>query len=175
MKKALALVLVVVLALSMAACAKAPADSGSASYEGSMKDLVTALLDERPVEFTMMDPADVDLTDEIMLQSYLGLTDGTGIQEACFAEPMIGSQACSISAVRVASGTDAKAIAESMKSGIDPRKWVCVEADQLRVGVIGDIVLLVMCSSDLDGSLPDGMMAAFSKILGQDLDMELQN
>lgn len=173
MKKALALVLVVVLALSMAACAKAPANT--ANYEGSMKDLVAELLKERPVEFAMMDPADVDLTDEFLLQSYLGLTDGTGIQEACFAEPMIGSQACSISAVRVASGTDAKAIAESMKSGIDPRKWVCVEADQLRVGVIGDIVLLAMCSSDLDGTLPDDLMDAFSKVLGQDLDMELQN
>ena len=33
----------------------------------------------------------------------------------------------------MAEGADAKTVAESMKSGIDTRKWICVEADDLKV------------------------------------------
>ena len=52
---------------------------------------------------------------------------------------MMGSMAFSMVLVRVAEDTDSKTVAESMKSGIDTRKWICVEADDLKVAGFGDV------------------------------------
>ena len=67
--------------------------------------------------------------------------------------------------VRVADGVDAKSVAESMKSGIDPRKWICVEADDLKVAGFGDVVMLIMVNSD-SGMTAQSFVDAFAKVAG---------
>ena len=67
--------------------------------------------------------------------------------------------------VRVAEGADAKAVAESMKSGIDTRKWICVEADDLKVAGFGDVVMLIMVNSD-SGMTAQSFVDAFAKVAG---------
>ena len=70
--------------------------------------------------------------------------------------------------VRVAEGTDAKTVAEAMKAGIDQRKWICVEADDLMVAGYGDVVMLIMVGSDT-GLTAQSFVDAFKTVAGAEL------
>ena len=71
--------------------------------------------------------------------------------------------------VRTAAGVDAKAVAESMKAGVDPRRWVCVEADDMLVAGCGDVVMLIMVSTANDLTA-QSFVDAFQSVAGRDCD-----
>ena len=115
----------------------------------------------------------IDLTDtsddgKWMVKNYTGLDSADSITEAAFFEPMMGSLAFSMVAVRVAEGADVKAVAEGMKNSIDPRKWICVEADDLQVVSYGDVVMLIMVASD-SGMTSQCFVDAFAQVCGGDV------
>ena len=60
-----------------------------------------------------------------------------------------------------------------MKAGINPRKWVCVEADDLQVVASEDVVLLLMVSSQLSDSVTSQQIVdAFREVCGGTLTVE---
>jgi len=63
-----------------------------------------------------------------------------------------------------------------MMNGIDQRKWICVEADDLRVAAAGDTVVLMMVSSEhADVATAADIIEAFGTIAGGlDLDTAKQ-
>ena len=172
MKKFVSIVLALSLVLSLAACGGKKAEETQApalSVEGTMEELLNKTVEQRPVEF-MGGVIPVDLTDASedglwAIKSYTGLDSAENITEAAAFEPMMGSIAFSMVLVRVAEGADAKAVAESMKSGIDTRKWICVEADDLKVAGFGDVVMLIMVNSD-SGMTSQSFVDAFAKVAG---------
>ena len=172
MKKIVSVVLALALVLSLAACGGKKAEETQApalSVEGTMEELLNKTVEQRPVEF-MGGVIPVDLTDTSedglwAIKSYTGLDSAENITEAAAFEPMMGSLAFSMVLVRVADGADAKAVAESMKSGIDTRKWICVEADDLKVAGFGDVVMLIMVNSD-SGMTSQSFVDAFAKVAG---------
>ena len=172
MKKIVSIVLALSLVLSLAACGGKKAEETQApalSVEGTMEELLNKTIEQRPVEF-MGGVIPVDLTDASedglwAIKSYTGLDSVENITEAAAFEPMMGSMAFSMVLVRVAEGADAKAVAESMKSGIDTRKWICVEADDLKVAGFGDVVMLIMVNSD-SGMTSQSFVDAFAKVAG---------
>jgi hypothetical protein len=74
--------------------------------------------------------------------------------------------------VRVAEGADAMAVAEAMKANINPRKWVCVEADDLMVAGYGDVVMLIMVSSQ-NGMTAQSFVDAFQTVVGAELNFTI--
>ena len=60
-----------------------------------------------------------------------------------------------------------------MQSGIDPRKWICVEADDMMLAGSGDIVMLSMVSSGSELTA-QSYVDAFAKAVGADPDFTLQ-
>ena len=188
MKKLISVLLTLTLVLSLAACGgkktdetTAPAEettaqtetTAPASFEGTMEELVNRIIENRPVEF-MGAAMVIDLTDtsedgQWMVKSFTGLEDASVITEAAVYEPMMGSLAFSLVTVRVAPDGDAQAVAESMKAGIDPRKWICVEADDLLVAGRGDIVMLIMVSTTGDMTA-QSFVDAFQTVMGGDCD-----
>ncbi|MGM9618908.1 MAG: hypothetical protein ACI3W8_03600 [Oscillospiraceae bacterium] len=62
------------------------------------------------------------------------------------ADAMIGSIAHSVVLVEVPKGTDASAVAATMKSNANPSKWICVTAESVQTAANGQLVLLVMSS-----------------------------
>lgn len=173
MKKIVSLVLALSLVLSLTACGKKAEETQAPalSVSGTMEDLLNKTIEQRPVEF-MGGVIPVDLTDSSedglwALKSYTGLDSAEKISEAAAFEPMMGSLAFSLVLVRVAEGADSKAVAEAMQSGIDTRKWICVEADDLKVAGFGDVVMLVMVNSD-SGMTAQSFVDAFSKVAGSE-------
>ena len=172
MKKFVAIVLALSLVLSLAACGgkkTQETEAAALTVEGTMEELLNKTIEQRPVEF-MGGVIPVDLTDSSedglwALKSYTGLEDAAQISEAAAFEPMMGSMAFSMVLVRTVEGADSKAVAESMKSGIDTRKWICVEADDLKAAGFGDVVMLIMVNSD-SGMTAQSFVDAFAKVAG---------
>ena len=84
----------------------------------------------------------------------------------------MGSIAFSMVMVRVAEGADAMAVAEAMKANINTRKWVCVEADDLMVAGYGDVVMLIMVSSQ-NGMTAQSFVDAFQTVVGAELNFTI--
>ena len=172
MKKIVSVILALTMVLSMAACGGKKAEETTEpalSVVGTMEELLNKTIEERPVEF-MGGVIPVDLTDSSedglwALKSYTGLDSAEKISEAAAFEPMMGSMAFSMVLVRVANEADTKTVAESMKNGIDTRKWICVEADDLKVAGFGDVVMLIMLNSD-SGMTAQSFVDAFAKVAG---------
>ena len=171
MKKFLSAILALTMVLSMTACGgkKAEETQPALSVTGTMEELLNKTIEQRPVEF-MGGVIPVDLTDSTedglwAIKSYTGLEDAAQITEAAAYEPMMGSMAFSMVLVRVAEDASASKVAEAMKSGIDTRKWICVEADDLKVAGFGDVVMLIMLNSD-SGMTAQSFIDAFAKVAG---------
>ena len=162
MKKLIAMILVLAMVVAMAACGKAK------SMPGTMEENTLKVMEIAPVEF-MGGCIPVDLTDADSVSYYTGLSSADAITAAAVYEPMMGSIAFSMVAVEVAEGTDPLAVAEDMKSGIDTRKWICVEANDLLVAVTGPIVLLIMVDSN-NGMTAQSFVDAFQSVVGVELD-----
>ena len=174
MKKFIAFVLVAVMALSMVACGGKGADK--APLEGTMEENVMKVMEIAPVEF-MAGTMPVDLTDtsedgKWALSYFTGLQSAENITDVCVYEPMMGSQAFSLVMVRTAEGADPVAVAQEMKDNIDPRKWICVGADEMMVVTYSDVVMLVMLDSQL-GLSAQTYVDAFQQVTGAEVDFSL--
>ena len=169
MKKIIAIVLVVVVA-AVAVFAltsnKAP-ETSVTPYEGTLEDLTNALYEANPVEFMAGPAMAIDLADVDGLTYYTGLESADGIAEATWSEAMIGSIPYSLVLVKVAEDADMEAMKDTMFNGINTRKWICVEADQLRVVSAADVIMLVMANSESAAGLADGMVEAFTANVGE--------
>lgn len=187
MKKITAIALVLTMALSLfAGCGaekapetEAPTEApteAAVSVEGTMEELLNKVVEQNPVEFMGgVMPVDVADTSEdglANLFNFTGLQTPENITEAAVYEPMMGSIAFSMVMVRVAEGADAMAVAEAMKANINPRKWVCVEADDLMVAGYGDVVMLIMVSSQ-NGMTAQSFVDAFQTVVGAELNFTI--
>jgi hypothetical protein len=183
MKKQLALCLVfLTLICAMTACRRAqtpgttPGTSGGPSNLGGMKlsAIVDAIYANHPMELPL-GTIDVDLRDSYAVKSYLGLDSSDKIAEAVASESMLGAQAYSLVLCRVKNAADAPAVAQQMRDGIDQRKWVCVNADDLMVSACGDVVMLVMISSDYaENGTAASLTEAFKKVCGTELTTQIR-
>ena len=179
MKKLLCAILALTMLLSLAACAAN--NNGGAStettaptnLEGTVEELLNRIVEKQPVEFAGETTA-IDLTDTSeegtwRFESTTGLSDPSQLKEAAAFEPLMGSLAFSMVMVRVADAVDPQEIAQAMNDGINPRKWVCVEADDMKVAGCGDVVMLIMLASDT-GMTAQSFVDAFQSVAGRELD-----
>ena len=178
MKKIFAMLLALTMMFSFAACGGTTAEPTTAPteavkhVEGTMEELLNKVIEIQPVEF-MGGTMPIDLTDTTEdglwnIKYNTGLDNADNITEAAVFGPMMGSMAYSMVMVRTAEGADVKAVAEGMKNGIDPRKWICVEADDLQVVSYGDVVMLIMVASD-SGMTSQSFVDAFAEVCGGDV------
>lgn len=137
----------------------------AAGYAGTLEELAEAIYEKSPMEAAMGPAMQIDLSDAYAVQYYLGLSDATGVKEAVFSEPMIGSIPYSLCLIRLEEGTDASAIMQNVLDGVNMRKWVCVETDKMIVANCGDVVLMVMCNVYDYGDLAGDQYAAFAEVV----------
>jgi len=179
MKKLLCAILALTMLLSLAACAAnnnggaSTETTAPANLEGTVEELLNQIVEKQPVEFAG-ETMTIDLTDTSdegtwRFESTTGLSDPAKLKEAAAFEPMMGSMAFSMVMVRVADAVDPQEIAQAMKEGINPRKWVCVEADDMKVAGCGDVVMLIMLSSEMDLTA-QSFVDAFQSVAGRELD-----
>ena len=172
MKKLIALMLVMVMAVSMVACG----NKTKTPLTGTMEENVMKVMEIAPVEFMggimPVDLADTSEDGKWALSYFTGLQSADSITDVAVYEPMMGSQAFSLVMVRTAEGADPKAVAQEMKDNIDPRKWICVGADEMMVVTYSDVVMLIMLDSQL-GLSTQTYVDAFQEVCGAEIDFSI--
>ena len=183
MKKLLSVLLALILCAGvMTGCRRtepegtttAPA-SASALAGKSLSEIMDMVYEKHPVELPLI-TIDLALEDAYTVKSYLGLDSSELVQEAVASESGFGSQAYSLVLCRVKDPANAQTVARQMFDGIDRRKWICVEADDLMVSVFGDLVLLVMIDSDYaEMATARQLTDAFASINGASAELTLKD
>ena len=153
-------------------------DPTQGAEAGSLEAMINEIVTIQPVEVMMPTAIPLDLTDTsedgaFKLKGYTGLEDASMLTEACAYESMVGSIAFSLVLVRVNDAANAETVGQQMKDGIDPRKWICVEANDLQVVGCGDVVMLIMLDSSL-GVTSQNFVDAFQTVCGAELDFVLK-
>ena len=167
MKRVFAAVLAAVMMLcTLTACGKKAPNN----LEGkSLSEIVDLIYAEKEPGI-MVEPMDVNIEDSEFLKYDTGLSSADKITAAAVSEAMIGSQAYSMVLVRVADEKDSESVANEMKEGINPAKWICVQADDLKVAVYRDVVMLIMVSSQLaDTVTAQEIVDAYKTVCGGEI------
>lgn len=104
-------------------------------YEGFGQDELPML--EKTDMKTMID------NQMFTLENDLGIKE-LNYEEATVSQPMMGSIAHSVVVIKLKDGEDAEKVTAEIKEKINPRKWVCVEAEQVYVENRGNTIIAVM-------------------------------
>ena len=109
----------------------------------------------------------LDLTDADTVQYNTGLSATDGITDIVLSESAVGSFAYSLVYVRT-DGSNTDAIHQSLKDSIDPRKWVCVEAEAMNTIRLDNDICVVMGSAEqvdtISSSLRRAAEGVFEKV-----------
>ncbi len=177
MKKLISLIMILAMVAVMAGCGNSSSGNGSSDVNtASLETIIDEILKKSPVEFDG-EKMPINLEDKTeegqwKIKSFTGLDDVSQIKEAVAFEPGMGSLAFSMVLVRVKDSADTGKVAEAMKKGIDPAKWVCVSADDVKVAGYGDIVMFIMLDSGLEMEAQN-FVDAFQKVCGSKPDFTL--
>lgn len=123
-----------------------------------IKKFINQVYDQIPKDDVMsVESVDIDLNDEYALNSYLGLQDKDKIKYAVASEPLMTSSAYSFVVASLKDGSNAHEVANEILNGVNPRKWICVEAEQTNVIFKDNVVVLVMTDKDLATSITNAV------------------
>lgn len=179
MRKIIVLVMVLVLTLSMSACGSGKTEDGGngtatvTNLEGTLPEIIDKIYEVKNTNLSLV-TMEVDVTNPDDLPYYTGLTDASKIKGVAVSESAFGSQAYSLVLVRLNDAADAEEVAGLMKDNIDTRKWICVEADDVRVAAYGDVVMFIMTSTEFEDSASAvELVEAFKSVCGGELSVDM--
>lgn len=141
MKKIVSLIALLILSLALVGCGAEKKEEESKNIEGSLTDIMAKLYDGVSEDEKPMALSNVTLDEENF--EYYAFAD-VKYKEAIASESMTGSIPHSVVLIRLEDAKDADAAVKDIKEKADPRKWLCVEAENVEVLSKGDLVVLIM-------------------------------
>lgn len=154
MKKVFLLSLAACVFLSLAGCGRS-AGTGSEVVEGSVSELLSQVT--KDATDPEMDLTEIEIAAENFSQ-YLFIDPIEGA-EAAASEPFIGSIPHSAVLLRVPDSVNAEQVRADIEANLNPRKWVCVEAEKSAVLRRGNLILLVMSDSETVDKMAENFRA----------------
>ena len=139
-KKIFAILLCLVSVFAITGCG-----NKMARVEGKLEDLMTKVYDGIKEEELPMMLQNIELTEED-IEYYIGTKD-IKWKEAVVSESGVGSIAHSVVLIRMDENASQKDIEDAktkIKENANPRKWICVEAENVFVESNGDLIVLIM-------------------------------
>lgn len=137
MKKFLCLLCVMVVCLGVSGCGS----KSEKNIEGKLPDIMSKLYEGIAEEEMPMMVENIELNSENF--QYYAFAD-VKYKEAIASESMTGSTPHSVVLIRLENKKDATDAVEEIEKKADPRKWICVEAENKYVLSKGDLVVLIM-------------------------------
>lgn len=118
------------------------------NVEGTLEEIMTKVYADIPEEERPMMLTNT-VVDAENVEYFLGTAD-IEYKEALASESGVGSIPHSVVLVRVNEGADVEAIKTKIKESVNPRKWICVEAENVIVKSKGDLIILIMTTNGAD-------------------------
>lgn len=144
MKKIMYVFCAIILCLTIAGCGNKKQEENK-NIEGSLPEIMEKLYDGISEEELPMMIENIELNSENF--EYYAFAD-VKYKEAIASESMTGSTPHSVVLIRLEDANDAEQAVKDIKEKADPRKWICVEAENTYALSKGDLVVLIM-SNDL--------------------------
>lgn len=151
MKKIILIFIALICCISLSGCR-------NKNIEGPLEDIMTKVHASLTEEETPMMLTNIEITKE-NAEAYLG-TSKIDFEEAIASESATGSIAHSVMLIRVKQNTNVELVEEMLEDSVNPRKWICVEAEEVEVESRGNLIIVVM-SSEI---ATDKIIAAFNKL-----------
>ena len=132
----LLIVIMIFASLLMTGC-------GNKNIEGSLPDIMDKLYEgitEKPMMLS-----NIELNDE-NFENYAFVD--VKYKEAIASESMVGSIPHSVVLIRLENASDADQVVKDIEKNANPRKWICVEAENTYVLSKGDLVVLIMSNDN---------------------------
>ena len=137
MKKILFMLVALISIISLTGC-------GEKNVEGSLEEIMDKVYASIPEDERPMMLMNTEVTKE-NVEMYLGTKD-IEYEEALASESGVGSIAHSVVLIRVKDNADVESIKEKIEKNVNPRKWICVEAEEVEVESKGNLIILIMSS-----------------------------
>lgn len=112
------------------------------NIEGSLEEIMTKLYAGISEDELPMALSNTKITEE-NIESFLGTKD-IEYESALASESMVGSIAHSVILIRAKENTDIEQLKSKISESINPRKWICVEAENVIVKNKGNLILVIM-------------------------------
>lgn len=144
MKRLFCLFSILVVSLMLAGCSDTKENK---NIEGSLEEIMTKLYEGIKEEDMPMMVENISLTEDNF--KYYAFAD-VKYKEAIASESMTGSTPHSVVLIRLQDSNDATKVVKEIKEKADPRKWICVEAQNVYVLNKGDLVVLIMSNELAD-------------------------
>ena len=138
MKKILLFVTALFISVTLTACGE------NKNVTGTLEEIMDKVYADIPQEERPMMLTNIPIDSE-NIEFYLGTSD-IEYEEALASESGVGSIAHSVVLVRVKDNANIEAIKEKIENSVNPRKWVCVEAEDVEVENKGNLIILIMSS-----------------------------
>ncbi len=119
---------------------------GEKQVEGTLEEIMTKVYADVPEDERPMMLTNIEVTEE-NIENYLGTKDFE-YEEALASESAVGSIAHSVVLIRMKDGADVEEAKKKIEENANPRKWICVEADDVVVKNKGNLIILIMSSSN---------------------------
>ena len=119
---------------------------GEKQVEGALEEIMTKVYADVPENERPMMLTNTEVTEE-NVENYLGTKD-IEYEEALASESAVGSIAHSVVLIRMKDGADVEEAKKKIEENANPRKWICVEADDVVVKNKGNLIILIMSSSN---------------------------
>lgn len=158
----IALVAVVILALVIFLNGGSKTKLDPITKEEDLTSLVEKVYEGTENPLKSLSTRTVDLKNDAEVKSVTGLVNGKDIEFAVVSEPMMSSQAYSFVLIKVKKGVSSDEIAKKVSEGVNPAKWMCVQAEKIYATSSGDVVALVMSSEEWGKPVYD----SFKKLAG---------
>ena len=144
MKKAVSILLAVVMLLSFSACSNNNNDNNN-NEEKDLLTLMETVLGDADDNYSSIS------TEEVPAENFKSLLYFDYIEgaKAVVSAPMMSSVAHMVALIELPEGTDVQKVADEIEENMDPRKWVCVEAEKTAVVSSGNYILMVMSAEDV--------------------------
>ena len=114
--------------------------------EGTLEEIMTKVYADVPEDERPMMLTNTEVTEE-NVENYLGTKD-IEYEEALASESAVGSIAHSVVLVRMKDGANIEDAKKKIEENVNPRKWICVEAEDVVVKNKGNLIILIMSSSN---------------------------
>lgn len=138
LKGILSVVTAILLVVSLSGC------GSNKNVSGTLEEIMEKVYADIPENERPMMLGNIEVTEENVV-GFLG-TEDIEYEEALASESMTGSIPHSVVLVRVKDGANVDAIKEKIEDSVNPRKWICVEAEDVEVESKGNLIILIMSS-----------------------------
>lgn len=140
MKKLLYVFCAIALCLTLVGCGTSKATEEK-NIEGTLPEIMEKLYEGISEDEMPMFVENIELDSDNF--EYYAFAD-VKYKEAIASESMTGATPHSVVLIRLEDKNDAESAVESIKENANPRKWICVEAENTYVLSNGDLVVLIM-------------------------------